>query len=170
MDMDQDVEVEGKKVDENLMQIVCFRLAGEEYAVPITDIQEVIKPQKATPVPQMPDFVLGAMNLRGNVVAVFDLKKSFALPAKELSDQFRIIVLNSRDSLYSIIVDEILDTLKIEMSALDSLPERKMHIKKECVRGIGLVNNRMIIILDVDKINDELIVEINSYRAKLNGR
>ena len=56
-----------------IVQLVCFRLAGEEYAVDITNVQEVIRVQSITPVPRMPVFVLGVINIRGNIVPVFDL-------------------------------------------------------------------------------------------------
>ncbi|HAJ57537.1 MAG TPA: hypothetical protein DCL35_07200 [Candidatus Omnitrophica bacterium] len=155
---------EEKKQDRNMMQIVCFRLAGEEYAAPITDISEVIKPQRITPMPQMPDFVLGVMNLRGNVVAVFDFKKIFGLPSDAQTGQAKLIVFCCKGVLFAVVVDEVLDTIKIGLSELEAIPERKTCIKKECVKGMALLEKRMVIILDVDKICSEIDSEISDFR------
>ena len=69
-----------------LLQLVCFNLADEEYGVDINFVQEVIRVQKITPVPQMPPSVLGVINIRGNIVTVFDLRKQFGLPERPFGE------------------------------------------------------------------------------------
>ena len=151
---------------EDVLQLVCFKLAEEEYSVDITRVQEVIRVQKITPVPQMPGFVLGVVNIRGNVVPVFDLRKKFGLAMKEFDGLTKILVITIDNILISFIVDEILDNIKIEKKRIDPAPSVKMQIQKECVKGVGLIEERMIIILDLDQINDEINKEIDHFRKQ----
>lgn len=156
-----------EKIDaEDILQLVCFKLAEEEYAVDITRVQEVIRVQKITPVPQMPDFVLGVVNIRGSVVPVFDLRKKFKLAMKPFDNQTKILVITIDNILISFIVDEILDNIKIDRKIVDPAPSVKMQIERECVKGVGLLKNRMVVILDLDRINDEVNKEIENYRKK----
>lgn len=151
---------------EDVKQLVCFKLAEEEYAVEIIRVQEVNRVQKITPVPQMPAFVLGVVNIRGSVVPVFDLRVKFALPQKEFDQKTKILVITVDNVFMSFIVDEILDNIKLEGSQIDPAPNVKMQISKECVSGVGLQDNRMIVILDLDKINEEINAEIEKHRIK----
>ena len=148
----------------DIMQLVCFKFADEEYAVDITRVQEVIRVQKITPVPQMPEFVLGVVNIRGSVVPVFDLRQKFKLPVKPFDDLTKILVITIDNILISFIVDEILDNIKLEQTHIDPAPNVKMEIAKECVKGVGLENERMIVILDLDNVNQAINAEINAYR------
>jgi purine-binding chemotaxis protein CheW len=136
-----------------IMQVVCFKLADEEYAFDITRVQEVIRLQPITEVPQMPDFVLGVVNIRGSVVPVFDLRKKFHLPEKKADDHTKILVVSVDNELISFIVDEILDNLKLDSAQLDPAPAIKMSLEKECVLGVGLVDDRMISVLDISYVN-----------------
>lgn len=148
----------------DVVQLVCFRLAEEEYAVDITCVQEVIRIQNVTNVPQMPEFVLGVINLRGNIVPVFDLRMAFQLPQKPFDDHTKILVLNVDGVSFSIIVDEILDNVKLESYQIDPAPSIKLKMDRECIRGLGEVGERMIIILDTTVVLDVIGNAIDSNR------
>ncbi len=148
----------------DVVQLVCFRLAEEEYAVDITCVQEVIRIQNVTNVPQMPEFVLGVINLRGNIVPVFDLRMAFQLPQKPFDDHTKILVLNVDGVSFSIIVDEILDNVKLEAYQIDPAPSIKLKMDRECIRGLGEVGERMIIILDTTVVLDVIGRAIDSNR------
>lgn len=152
---------EEKKWDD-FWQLVCFKLAEEEYAVDITHVQEVIRVQRITSIPQMPDFVLGVVNIRGNVVPVFDLRRRFSLQEKEFDNSTKMLVAKIGPDLISVIVDEILDNIKIECSHIDPSPNVKMQIDRECVRGIGELEGRMIVIVDLYKIHDFINRQISA--------
>lgn len=156
----------GTETGDDVMQLVCFKLAEEEYAVRIIRVQEVNRVQKITPVPQMPKFVLGVVNIRGSVVPVFDLREKFGLPIKPFDEKTKIMVINVDNIYMSFIVDEILDNIKLDNAHIDPAPSVKMKISKECVRGVGLQDNRMIVILDLDKINEEINQDIQNFRTK----
>ena len=151
----------------DILQLVCFKLADEEYAIDITRVQEVIRVQTITPVPQMPDFVLGVVNIRGSVVPVFDLRRKFKLAEKEFDSNTKILVVNVNNILHSVIVDEILDNIKLESSSIDPAPSVKMQISRECVLGVGLRENRMIVLLDIDRINEEINNDIQGVSVSL---
>ncbi len=160
----EDVAVRESTNVSEVLQLVCFKFAEEEYAIDITRVQEVIRVQKITPVPQMPDFVLGVVNIRGSVAPVFDLRRKFKLPTKEFDNQTKILVISINNVLMSFIVDEILDNIKIDKKSIDPAPNVKMAIEKDCVIGVALRKDRMIIILDLDKVNNGIDSDINAYK------
>ncbi len=141
-------------------QLVCFKLADEEYAIKITDIQEVIRVQRITPLPQMPEFVLGVINLRGYVISVFDLRKKLHLPAKNFDNKTKIVVAKIEERMFSMIVDEILENVTLEQDRIDPAPTVKMKINRECVLGLGELEGRMITILNLEKIHEEVSTEL----------
>lgn len=153
---------EEKDSARSILQVVCFRLADEEYAFDITRVQEVIRMQSLTHVPQMPEFVLGVVNIRGSVVPVFDLRKKFNLPQKAFDEATKILVVTVEKEYISFVVDEILDNIKIDAAQLDPAPTVKMEIEKACVKGVALIDERMITVLDIDRVNDGVNQEIDA--------
>lgn len=153
---------EEKVSSQSILQVVCFRLADEEYAFDITRVQEVIRMQTITHVPQMPEFVLGVVNIRGSVVPVFDLRKKFNLPQKAFDEATKILVVTVEKEYISFVVDEILDNIKIDAAQLDPAPTVKMEIEKACVKGVALIDERMITVLDIDRVNDGVNQEIDA--------
>jgi purine-binding chemotaxis protein CheW len=151
---------EEKVQEQSILQVVCFKLADEEYALDITRVQEVIRMQNITFVPQMPDFVLGVVNIRGSVVPVFDLRKKFNLPQKSFDEATKILVVTVDKEYISFVVDEILDNIKIDGAQLDPAPTVKMEIERACVTGVALIDERMITVLDIDRVNDGVNQEI----------
>ncbi len=151
-------------VSSEVLQLVCFKLAEEEYAVDITSVQEVIRVSALTPVPQMPDFVLGVINVRGSIIPVFDLRKEFRLPEKEMDDQSKIIILNVRDVSFGIIADHILDNVKLDKNLVDPAPEVKLRMNRECIKGLGEIGKRMIIILNLAKVSEVINSAIDGHR------
>ncbi|MBU0650772.1 chemotaxis protein CheW [bacterium] len=149
---------------EEVYQFVCFKMGSEEYALDITDVQEVIRYKQITPVPQMPDFTLGVVNIRGSVIPVFDIRKKFRLPEKPVDSFSRIVVVRVNDVNISFIVEEMLDNIKFRKSQIDPVPPVKMAIDKSCIKGIGEFTDRMVIILDLKNIHIEIkksIFEMN---------
>ncbi len=147
-------------------QLVCFKIADEEYAIKITDIQEVVRVPKITPLPQVPDFVLGVINLRGYVITVFDLRKKLHLPAKAFDNKTKIVVAKIKETMFSMIVDEILENTTLDQSQIDPAPSVKMKIPRDCVSGLGELEGRMITILNLDKIHEEIRTELGCDRKK----
>ncbi|MCK5579814.1 MAG: chemotaxis protein CheW [Candidatus Omnitrophica bacterium] len=150
----------GEATASDVIQLVCFKLANEEYAIDINLVQEVIKVSKITPVPQMPDFCLGVINSRGNVIPVFDLRKKFHLEEKDFDEDTRILVAAINNVIVSMVVDEVLDNIKFDSTNIDPAPAVKMSIDREYVLGLGEMENRMIVILDLPRMHDFIKQEI----------
>jgi len=154
--MEQKQYHDSETADDHMIQLVCFKLAGEEYALEIIRVQEVIKFQPVTSVPQMPSFVLGVVNIRGNVIPVFDLRDKFGLPSKEFDHNTKILVVDFGGVMVSIVVDEILDNIKVPVSCIDKTPAVKLKIDRECVAGLALIDDRMVIVLDAEVVSQSL--------------
>lgn len=148
--------VAGEGAIEEAMQFVCFKLASEEYAVPIIEVQEVIRIQKITPLPQTPKFCLGVINLRGNVISVFDMRKKMKLGEKQFDGTMKIIVARVEEEVFSMVVDEILENVKLEPRQIDVAPAVKMKVEKDCIAGIGELEGRMITILNLKKVHQDI--------------
>lgn len=148
--------IEAQQSAEEKLQLVCFKLANEEYAIDITRIQEVVKIDMITEIPQIPEFALGIVNVRGNIVPVFDLRKLYGLGEKAFNERSRLLILRHNGKLVSVVVDEILDTLKLDKSKIDPPPAVGMKIKSGCVKGLGMLVQRIIIILELDPILQEI--------------
>ncbi|MFH0985154.1 MAG: chemotaxis protein CheW [Candidatus Omnitrophota bacterium] len=153
-------------VDEKL-QLVCFKLANEEYAIDITRIQEVIKIDMITPIPQLPEFLLGIVNVRGNIVPVFDLRKLYGIGEKAFDEKSRLLILRYNGKHVSIVVDEILDTMKLDKKMIDPPPAVGMKIKGGCVKGLGMLDQRIIIILELDPILQEINESIHHFSGPM---
>jgi len=143
---------------------VCFKLANEQYALDIQSIQEVIKEFRITPVPQMPEFCLGILNNRGNVIPVFDLRKKFHLQCKEFDPSTRILVAIIEGITISVVVDEVLDNIRFTPRQIDPAPTVKMKIERDCVFGLGETQGRMIIILALEKVHEFIKKDISEFQ------
>ena len=155
----------GEMQKDEVKQFVCFKLANEEYAIDIHCVQEVIRIPAITKVPQMPDFCLGIINIRGNVNPVFDLRRLFKLEEKEFDNKTKILVANIGETTISMIVDEILENIKLEAGHIDPAPSIKMNIDRDCIHGIGELEGRMIVIMDLSRIHEHVLEAIGSCKV-----
>ena len=136
------------KKDEEEIQLVGFIVGDEEYAIPILDIQEIIKPIEYTRIPSTPGYVLGAFNLRGNVIPLIDLRLKFNLPKKEPDETTRYIVMRDGDNIAGFVIDKLTEAIRMKKSAIDPTPET-LHKDKGMIYGIGKREKTIITILKV---------------------
>ena len=137
--------------DEDEIQLVGFIVGDEEYAIPILDIQEIIKPIEYTRVPSTPAYVLGAFNLRGNVIPLIDLRMKFNLPRKEPDETTRYIVMRDGDNIAGFVIDKLTEAIRMKKSAIDPTPET-LHKDKGMIYGIGKRDKTIITILKVTSL------------------
>lgn len=142
-------EAGGKEI-----QVVIFRLAGEEFGLEIAQVREIIRMQGITPMPKAPEFIEGVINLRGQIVAVMDLAMRFGLKTGEKSEKSRIVVTEVKENIVGMIVDEVPEVLRIAEGEIEAAPEMlQSQVHADFIRGVGKVGgNRLVILLDVDKI------------------
>lgn len=138
---------------QDLLQVVSFRLAAEEYAFPITMVKEVILPSGITRVPQMPACIEGVINLRGAVIPVVDLRTRFGLAATPATEHTRILIAKPGGRVVGFIVDAVSQVLKIRRDQVQTPPETIAGIAQKYLHGIAKISDdRMIILLDVEAV------------------
>ncbi|MBP1762435.1 MAG: CheW protein [Firmicutes bacterium] len=143
------------------IQFVVFKLNhGEqvsEYAVPISNVQEIIPLPVPTRLPQVPDFIEGIINLRGKIIPIIDLKKRFAMgePDEEPVKDRRTIIIDMEGQIIGIIVDEVNEVLRLSTDSIDKPPAVISGITAEYLTGVGKLDDRLLIILNLDKVFNE---------------
>lgn len=135
-------------------QYVIFSVENEYYGVNIHYVETIEKVSTITRVPRAPYYVKGVINLRGEVVSVIDLRKRFNLPSTEITDENRIIILSVEEMVIGILVDNSSEVLSIDKDLIDSTSNLANSSEDDYISGIGKVDDRMIILLDVSKIFD----------------
>ena len=142
------------RAGEELLQIVSFRVEDEEFGLEILRVQEIIRVQQLTRVPASPDFIEGVINLRGRVIPVISLRKRFGLPQSTLDKQTRIIVVEVNGAVLGLMVDAVSEVLRLPAGTVEP-PPRLGHVEREYVRGVGKLENRLLILLDIDRLMSE---------------
>ncbi|MHB8231594.1 MAG: chemotaxis protein CheW [bacterium] len=139
------------KIDE-IVQLVTFKLGNEEFALDILKVQEINRIVEITKVPKAPDFVEGVINLRGRVIPIVDIRKKFHLNIKEATKETRIIVVNIMSKTIGLIVDSVSEVLRINSSTIQPPPPLIAGLDSDYIKGVGKLDERLIILLDIDKI------------------
>ena len=142
-------------LDKNdVSQLVSFKLGIEEYAIDISNVQEIIKMPEITKVPKAPYYVEGVVNLRGNILPIIDTRKRFDMEEFELMGSTRIVVTNLNEMTVGLIVDSVSEVLRIDLRKIDPPPSILVDSSSAFLRGIGKLNNgkRLISILELEKV------------------
>lgn len=139
---------------EETLELLCFKVATEEYAISIMDIKEIIKPREVTEVPRVPEFVRGILSLRGIIIPIFDMRLRLGLPEGERSERERIIVVKRQGGFCGILVDQVVQVVRIAEESVEAAPVVLEGIDRDFVQGIGRVSGRMLILLDMEKVLD----------------
>jgi purine-binding chemotaxis protein CheW len=133
------------------IELLSFRLGGEEYAVLVADVREVLKSYHLTIVPNSPDYILGVMTLRGTMLPVIDLCKRFGLSPAVKDEKSRIVVASSADEEAGLLVDQVTGVFRILPDEIKSVPEN-IEQGAEFLRGIVRTADRLYILLDLEKV------------------
>lgn len=149
-------------------QLVIFKLGEEEYGVDIMQVKEIIRTTNITKIPQVPTFVEGIISLRGEILPIIDMRKKFGLPEKERTRQTRILVINLDTMTIGGIVDEVTEVLRIPNDAITPPPPVIKGVNTEYLQGVGQINGRIIILLDMSKIlTSNEIIQIEELKEEL---
>lgn len=159
-----DMSFEGKSNAVDLLQLVVFELGGEEFGVEIMNVQEIIRMPEMTQIPQSPDFVEGVINLRGRIIVVVNLSKRFNLHSRVADENSRIIVVEIGKTVVGMIVDSVNEVLRIPKSSVEPAPELVMSkVSKNYLKGVGKVDKRLLILLDLARVlTVEEVAEISN--------
>lgn len=133
-------------------QFVVFQIAEEHYGVDIGGVREILRLPDITRVPHSPDFVEGIINPRGAVIPVVDLHKRFGLADRKTTNDTRVMVLNVGQALVGAIVDSVSEVLSIPEEQIERVEKLSMTIDAEYITGVAKLTDRLVILLDYEKV------------------
>lgn len=137
---------------EKTLQIVGLRIGRETLGLPIAVVREIVRVPEITPVPNAPDYIEGVINLRGRIIAVIDLRKRFGQPAGNIDQKSRIVVVETVDRVVGLLVSSASEVLRILPSEIESPRSVFPNEELDYVTGVGKLKDRLIILLDLDRI------------------
>ncbi|WP_321420824.1 chemotaxis protein CheW [uncultured Methanomethylovorans sp.] len=138
---------------EELLQLVVFQLAEEEFGLDIMQVQEIIRIPDITRIPHSPDYVKGVINLRGKIITVINLDTRFGMQQKEHDESSRIIVAEVDDNVVGMVVDSVSEVMRLPSSTVESVPDLiSSKINANYLKGVGKLEDRMLILLDITKV------------------
>lgn len=147
-------------------QYVIFKLSKEEYGIDIMNVREIVQYQESVKVPNSPAFIEGIINYRGKVIPIICLKKKFGMGNSMNDANTRIIVINLNDKQIGFLVDEASQTVRIDDSNIDPTPEVISGIERKYITGVGKIDNRLVILIDLEKVlTDDDKVKIESLEV-----
>jgi len=145
-----------------LTQWVTFMLDGEKYGINVMQVREVLRDIEIAPVPGAPDYVLGIINLRGNVVTVIDTRSRFGLPTIETNEESRIIIIEAADQTLGLLVDSIAEVADILQSQIEVTPNVGNDESSRYIQGVHSRDDELLILVSVEKVlNDDEWAEMD---------
>ncbi len=141
-------------IAESSKEFLCFRVSDEIYGINIMDIKEIIKPRVVTEVPRAPLFVSGVLSLRGTIIPIIDMRVRLGLAREEPTGKERIVVIRILNSYSGLLVDEVIQVVRIPLEAVEDVPTVLEGIDREFISGLGRSDGRLIIILNLENIAD----------------
>jgi len=158
------MELESKDKDESILRWVTFRLEKEAYGINVTQVREVLRMTEIAPVPGAPDYVMGIINLRGNVVTVIETRKRFNLPSIDTDEQTRIVIIEVENQEVGILVDSVAEVVDLPVSAIESAPIVGNDDAAKYIQGVTSMDGELLILVDVNKfLTEEELQEMTSY-------
>ncbi|MEW6646983.1 MAG: chemotaxis protein CheW [Pseudomonadota bacterium] len=131
---------------------VTFRLDAEKYGIDVMRVREVLRNTEIAPVPGAPGFVLGIINLRGNVVTVIDTRKRFGLAPKDIDESSRIVILEAGDEVVGMLVDSVAEVVDLRASSIETAPNVGNDESAKFIQGVSNLDDGLLILVDLNKL------------------
>ena len=147
MSQTNEVEVRKDQSNDEVLQWVTFQLEEETYGINVMQVREVLRYTEIAPVPGAPDYVLGIINLRGNVVTVIDTRSRFGLIDGEITDNTRIIVIESEHQVIGILVDSVAEVVYLRSSQIDTTPSVGTDESAKFIQGVSNRDGKLLILV-----------------------
>ncbi len=141
-----------KKVAEEALRWVTFRLENEKYGIDVMQVQEVLRITEIAPVPGAPSYVLGIINLRGNVVTVIDTRSRFGLASVKTDDSSRVVIIESEDQVVGILVDSVAEVVDLQPSEIETAPNVGTEESAKFIQGVASHDGELLILVDLNKL------------------
>lgn len=133
-------------------EFLSFKLGSEEYGIDILKVQEIRGYEKPTRMAGVPDFIKGVVNLRGIIVPIIDLRIKFKLATIEYNEFTVVIILNVTGRVLGIVVDGVSDVITLTAEQIKPAPDFSAHLDTGYVIGLGTLDERMLILMDIEKL------------------
>ena len=133
-------------------EYLTFRLDQEEYGIDILKVQEIRGYEPPTRIAHAPAFIKGVVNLRGTIVPIVDMRLKFNCSEVEYNSFTVVIILNLRNRVVGIVVDSVSDVMELSAESIRPAPDIESVIDNDCIMGLGSVGERMLILLDIEKL------------------
>ncbi|MDP2694628.1 MAG: chemotaxis protein CheW [Gallionella sp.] len=143
---------EGQAADGNSRELLTFTLGNEEYGIDILKVQEIRGYDAVTTIANSPDFIKGVINLRGIIVPIVDMRIKFKLGNITYNELTVVIILNVANRVVGIVVDGVSDVIALTAEQLKPAPEFSSSLDMQYIMGLGTVDERMIIVMDIEKL------------------
>jgi purine-binding chemotaxis protein CheW len=134
------------------VQLVTFKVGGEEFGLDVFQVHEILRWQEPTPVPKAPAFVEGVLDVRGALVPVVDLRKRFEVPSLAYDDDTRIVLVDFQGERLGLVVDAVTEVLRAPETAVSPPPAFFKGLSAEFLRGLVRLEGRLVVLLDLEKI------------------
>ncbi|MGY3894984.1 chemotaxis protein CheW [Aeromonas enterica] len=149
--------------EDEVLQWVTFQLENETYGINVMQVQEVLRYTEIAPVPGAPEYVLGIINLRGNVVTVIDTRSRFGLPSGDVSENSRIVIIEAEKQVIGIMVDSVAEVVYLRSSEIDAAPAVGTEESAKFIQGVSNRDGQLLILVDLNKLlSDEEWEDIGS--------
>lgn len=146
-------------------EYLTFRLDQEEYGIDILKVQEIRGYEKPTRIANAPAFLKGVVNLRGTIVPIVDMRLKFNCAQAEYNSFTVVIILNLHNRIVGIVVDSVSDVMELAPENLKAAPETDSSIDSAAVVGLGSVGDRMLILLDIERLMSSVDMGLVSVEA-----
>ncbi|NLD00605.1 MAG: chemotaxis protein CheW [Gammaproteobacteria bacterium] len=138
--------------DDPILQWVTFRLDNETYGINVMQVQEVLRYTEIAPVPGAPSYVLGIINLRGNVVTVIDTRQCFGLPPAEVGDNTRVVIMEIDKQVIGVLVDSVAEVVYLRQSEIETAPNVGNKDAAKFIQGVCNKNGELLILVELEKM------------------
>ncbi|MDR4889925.1 chemotaxis protein CheW [Fredinandcohnia sp. QZ13] len=146
---------------EGQSKVIVFRLEDQEYGTDIQKIRSIERLQEVTRIPNVPEFIKGVINLRGEVTPIIDLKERLAMGQTVPTTETRILIVEISDIQLGVIVDAATDVIDLDLSLVDSATGVIHGINESYIEGVAKLEHRLLLLLNLDKVlNKEEINEV----------
>ncbi len=146
------MDVKRESSSDPVVEWVTFKLADEKYGVDVMHVREVLKHTEIAPVPGAPEFVLGIINLRGNVVTVIDTRKRFGLPPVVDDDATRIVIIDREEETVGMMVDSVAEVVDLKRSEIELAPNVGNDHSAQYIHGVAKAGDELLILVDLNKL------------------
>jgi purine-binding chemotaxis protein CheW len=147
-----EMDIERSRASTNdAVQLVVFTINDEEYGVPINYVKEIIRKPEVTQMPNAPEYILGVINLRGQIIPIISLHSRFSLnlPA---DIETKVVIVEYADLTVGMEVNEVSEVLTLDKDRISAAPAMATSIDSGFISGVGKLDGRLLIILNIEKI------------------